>query len=281
MKWKYSTAKRRRHRWPAAAILLGIAGTLWFFLWFNIGRWTRPVQETGALPAQSADEDPGHAGAYNHRTHKYNTRDDSSNADTYEGGVIPVPLLSQEDLNMPTGCELVSAYMLLQYYGCSMSFDEWIAECVPTQEFWYENGQLYNLSPWEAFIGTPYQDGGYGCYAPVICSAMQQALPDCMVEDITGRTLEQLCTDYINKGTPVLVWATMSMVASGAGDSWQTPNGPFEWIANEHCLVLVGADSDSYFFNDPEDGCLVKWEKTLVAQRYAELGMQAVVVLQG
>lgn len=295
MKWKYRKAKCRRHRLSAAVILLGIAGTLWFFLWFNIGRWSLPVQETAVPPAQSDDPDPDDDDTNNNDTDNRdtdcgNTTDNNSsddgddstcNANTYEGGVIPVPLISQEDLDMPTGCELVSAYMLLEYYGCSMSFDEWVAECVPTQEFWYENGQLYNLSPWEAFIGMPYQDGGYGCYAPVICSAMQKALPDCIVENVTGQTLEQLCTDYIEKGTPVLVWATMSMVASAGGDVWQTPNGPFEWIANEHCLVLVGADSDSYFFNDPEDGYLVRWEKTLVEQRYAELGMQAVVVLKG
>ena len=149
------------------------------------------------------------------------------------------------------------------------------------QEFWYEDGQLFNLSPWEAFIGLPWLDGGYGCYAPVIRSAMQQALPDWVVEDVTGQPLEQLCTDYIEKGTPVLVWATMNMVASAGGDIWQTPNGLFEWIANEHCMVLVGADSSGYFFNDPITGWCMKWEKALVEQRYAELGMQAVVVSQG
>lgn len=195
MKWTYRTAKRRRHRWPAAVILLGMAGTLWFFLWFNIGRWSLPAKKTAVAPAQSDEDAPYTGDTRSHGTDDDNTgnHDGSCNGDTYKGGVIPVPLMSQEDLDMPTGCELVSAYMLLEYYGYSMSFDEWVAECVPSQEFWYEDGQFYNLSPWEAFIGMPYQDGGYGCYAPVICSAMQQALPDCTVEDVTGQTLEQLC----------------------------------------------------------------------------------------
>lgn len=262
MKWKYSPAKRRHSRWPAAVLLLGMTGILCSFPWLQPGRRDLPVQETAASPAEGNDTSAG-------------------NANPYEGSVIPVPLMSQESLGMPTGCELVSAYMLLEYYGCSMSFSEWVAECVPIQEFWYEDGQLYNLSPWEAFIGMPFQDGGYGCYAPVICSAIQQALPNCTAEDLTGQTLKQLCTDYIEQGTPVLVWATMNMVPSAKGDIWQTPNGPFEWIANEHCLVLVGANSSCYFFNDPQTGRLMEWEKTLVEQRYAELGMQAVAVSAG
>lgn len=79
----------------------------------------------------------------------------------------------------------------------------------------------------------------------------------------------------------MLVWATMDMVESAEGGVWQTPDGPFEWVANEHCLVLVGADSNHYFFNDPSTGRRVKWEKDLVEERYAELGMQAVVVSAG
>lgn len=273
MKWKYRAAKRRRHRWPAAMALLGITGGLLFFLWENVRECELPVQKTAAAPAQNGRDDDMDDMEDDIESDDGNTYDNP-----YKGGMIPVPLLSQEDLDMPTGCELVSAYMLLQYYGCRMSFDEWVTECVPVQEFWYEDGQICNLTPWEAFIGMPWQDGGYGCYAPVICSAMQQALPECTVEDVTGQPLPQLCAEYVEKGTPVLVWATMNMVASGEGDAWQTPDGSFVWIANEHCLVLVGADSDYYFFNDPEDGCAVKWEKTLVEQRYDELGMQAVVV---
>ena len=255
MKWKYRTARRRRRRWAAAVILAGMAGALSFCFRPDSGRREPPIRETITAPAQKDSPD--------------------------QSAPIPVPLLSQEQLGMPTGCELVSAYMLLEYYGCSMSFEEWIANCVPMQEFWYEDGQLCNLSPWKAFIELPWQDSGYGCYAPVICSAMQQALPNCTVEDVTGQPLAQLCTDYIEEGTPVLVWATMDMVESAEGGVWQTPDGPFEWVANEHCLVLVGADSNHYFFNDPSTGRRVKWEKDLVEERYAELGMQAVVVSAG
>lgn len=196
MKWKYRTARRRRRRWAAAVILAGMAGALSFCFRPDSGRREPPIRETIAAPAQKDSPD--------------------------QSAPIPVPLLSQEQLGMPTGCELVSAYMLLEYYGCSMSFEEWIANCVPMQEFWYEDGQLCNLSPWEAFI-----------------------------------------------------------VESAEGGVWQTPDGPFEWVANEHCLVLVGTDSNHYFFNDPSTGRRVKWEKDLVEERYAELGMQAVVVSAG
>lgn len=73
------------------------------------------------------------------------------------------------------------------------------------------------------------------------------------------------------------------------GETYQTStwyvtgtNRTYTWTANEHCLVLVGYDSKYYYFNDPlqpnNNGGLVKWNKSLVATRYAELGKQIVVV---
>ena len=265
MKWKYHTKKRYRRRRAALWILAMIGGIIVFFHKLNSGEWIVLVQNATDGRVTSVSD------LFSEWIAPVQTTTDKHMP-------ISVPLLSQERMDMPTGCELVSAFMLLEYYKCPMDFEEWVTECVPIQEFWHENGQLCNLSPAEAFIGLPWQNNGYGCYAPVICKAMQQALPSCTVVDVTGQPLEQLCADYINKGTPVLVWATMDMMKSGQGTVWQTPNGPFEWISNEHCLVLVGFDSSYYFFNDPAAGCLVKWEKALVEQRYDELGMQAVIV---
>ena len=54
----------------------------------------------------------------------------------------------------------------------------------------------------------------------------------------------------------------------------------FTWISNEHCMLLVGYDEDSYYFNDPYAGKLVKYEKETVEQRYSELGKQSISVLK-
>ena len=129
-------------------ILLEMAGVLLLFLWSNIGEQDLPVQRTAAAPSQGSDDqgenDTGSSDTDNAEADAGEDDpvdegdgaddnicdDDTSSGDTedtdntYEGGIIPVPLLSQDELYVPTGCELVSAYMLLEYYGCSMSFQE-------------------------------------------------------------------------------------------------------------------------------------------------------------
>lgn len=64
------------------------------------------------------------------------------------------------------------------------------------------------------------------------------------------------------------------------GNRWTLEDGTqFQWLAGEHCLVLVGADEDYYYFNDPDYGDeVIGYEKELVQQRYDELGRQAIVI---
>lgn len=100
------------------------------------------------------------------------------------------------------------------------------------------------------------------------------------VKNTTGAEIEQLCEDYIDNNIPVMVWATINMLEIDPKNSWYLSNGKrFTWPGNEHCLVLTGYDSNSYYFNDPYAGKTVKYEKETVNQRYIELGRQSLVVL--
>ena len=40
----------------------------------------------------------------------------------------------------------------------------------------YASGRLGGASPWEEFLGSPYSESGWGCYAPVIAGALEQLL---------------------------------------------------------------------------------------------------------
>ena len=42
-----------------------------------------------------------------------------------------------------------------------------------------------------------------------------------------------------------------------------------------HCLLLVGVDEESYYFNDPMAGKAVTYPKGAVARAYEGLGRQA------
>ncbi|MGW8114226.1 C39 family peptidase [Caproicibacterium sp. NSD3] len=211
---------------------------------------------------------------------------------------INVPYLSQEG-NLPTGCELVSAYMVLQYYGVPISEDEWVSRipCTDLSSIDSWTG-LAGPSPDECFVGNPYLPDGFGCFPPVIVNAMNQVLPEGHRAVITtGTSLQELAESYVSVGKPVLVWATINMLPSYPSQTWMITDPGiqsvdyydygdsvtgeiFTWPANEHCLVLVGYDSDYYYFNDPYDGNGVKaYDRALVESRFLGLGCRSAVVL--
>jgi uncharacterized protein YvpB len=195
--------------------------------------------------------------------------------------VLDVPYVSQKD-SYATGCELVSATMVLKYYGYNVSVQDVVAK-TPFEELKQENGKLTGPHPSEVFIGDPTSENGFGCYAPVVAQVMNSVIQQDgskRAVDITGMDFDALLP-YIRKGDPVLVWATMNMTPSYAGKSWvlKKTGKKFVWPAREHCLVLVGYDQNQYYFNDPyESNGLIGYEKELVRLRYDELGRQAVVV---
>lgn len=193
---------------------------------------------------------------------------------------IPVPYLSQEG-TMPTGCELVSALMVLRYYGIDLSVEEFVNDYVTMEPiFVNSSGTLEGPHPNQAFVGDPRQYASYGCYAPVIVEAMNRTTGAGQAANTTGLTLEELMEQYVYNGTPALVWVTINMAPSYPSDQWYVPESDswFTWIAKEHCMVLVGADDSGYYLLDPyNSNGLVYHSKEIAAQRHAELGYQSVV----
>ncbi len=196
--------------------------------------------------------------------------------------MIDVPYISQEN-KYPTGCESVSAVMLLRYFKYDISVDTFIDKYLEKQDYYWENGVFYAPHPNDAFIGDPRTNNSYGCYAPVIVKALNKYLAGSMtVVELTGTSIENIIETYINKDIPVLLWASMNMKETKRGSVWNiSPNETFEWIAGEHCMVLVGYDEYNYYFNDPFEGNgIIGFEKGLVEKRYKELGCQAIVAIK-
>lgn len=53
----------------------------------------------------------------------------------------------------------------------------------------------------------------------------------------------------------------------------------YTWQANEHCLVLIGYDENSYYFNDPwRSRGVVAYDRDLAEERYDDLGDRSLVV---
>ena len=100
-------------------------------------------------------------------------------------------------------------------------------------------------------------------------------------KNITGTSFSSLLTQYIDKGIPVAVWASINMMQIDNGRQWVVPETGklFTWKRHEHCLVLVGYDKDYYYMNDPyQSKGLVAYKRSVVEARYATMGSQAVVI---
>ena len=206
---------------------------------------------------------------------------------------IDAPYIDQSGA-YPTGCESVSAVMLLHFLGIDITVDEFIDRYLKKQKFEEREDGLYGPDPRKVFCGSPYDSESFGCYAPVIVEALNRIFAREMPEagrtkgcqtkgwraaDETGTPLPELCRRYIDRGMPVVCWACINMREPVTGPQWRLleTGEVFTWISNEHCMLLVGYDEDGYWFNDPYDNNgVIRYLKELTENRYRAQYMQAV-----
>ena len=174
--------------------------------------------------------------------------------------------------------------MLLRDAGYSTSISYFVDNALDKGYLYSEGGTLYGPDPNVSFIGDPRSSSGYGCYAPVIVNALNRILTggDKAI-NVTGTSMEELLTNFIDNGTPVAIWATINMIEMEYGTQWVVPEtgSLFTWKSHEHCLVLVGYDDDYYYINDPyNSNGLCKYSRSVVEDRFAVMGYQAVVILK-
>ena len=199
---------------------------------------------------------------------------------------LKVPYISQKGL-LPTGCELVSAKMVLEYYGKKVDVNDIVDNTISMYPK-TENGRTYAPHPSQAFIGSPWDETSFGCFPPVVVDMMNKLLPEGKIaKDVSGTDLQTLAETYLPRNMPVLVWATISMLEHKSTIGWYLYDDEGEptdewygWQANEHCLVLVGYDSKYYYLNDPYGGRgLVSYKRELVEKRFNSMGQYAAVVV--
>ena len=195
---------------------------------------------------------------------------------------IQAPYIDQSGA-YPTGCESVSAVMLLRFLGVGISVDEFIEKYLDKQGFEERDGVLYGPDPRKYFCGSPYDEDSFGCYAPVIAGAMKRVLGGTYtVKDESGTDTAELIRRYIDKGMPVVYWACINMREPVIGPQWKLMDTGqiFTWVSNEHCMLLVGYDGEGYYFNDPyNNNGLIHYPKEVVEERHRAQHMQAVGVL--
>lgn len=198
--------------------------------------------------------------------------------------VIDAPFIDQR-VKYPTGCESVSAVMALQYFGVDISVERFIDNYLPRGNAPHYNasGQYVCCDPELAFPGNPYSTSGWGCYAPVITGCLNRIVDSGKldVRELHGESLDSLCGQYVDKGIPVILWATVGMQPPVTDSVCliEGTNRRFVWLYPMHCLLLVGRDSTSYYFNDPMSGKCARYSKSAVERAYSGISKQAIVLL--
>lgn len=193
---------------------------------------------------------------------------------------LPVKWINQYP-ELPTGCEITSLATVLNYMGYDVD-KEYLAE------YYLDKVDEPGLSFENYFIGDPWSDGGWGCFAPCIVKAANKYLKEAgstkKAYNLTGSTPETLLTEVQN-GNPVIVWITSQLDLKTEFEYIELNNGKlFKWPHFEHCVVLIGYDITStstakqtVTLSDPMDGIVTR-EYSKFVSRFKELSRRAVVI---
>ncbi len=201
--------------------------------------------------------------------------------------LINAPYIDQT-ADWPTGCETVSAVMLLNFLGIDIGVKDFVDGCLEKRPMKrLSDGGLEGPDPRLFFAGDPTDPESFGCYSGVIKRALEKAFlqrglaGEYEVVDLTDVPVETILTDYIDRDMPVVFWTSIDLKETIQGPDWRISGtgDTFHWISNEHCVLLVGYDKDKLIYNDPwTNNGVVTSDRELVEKRHKEEHSMAVGV---
>ncbi len=202
------------------------------------------------------------------------TRPDGSVQEKTEGsGVLLDVIEFCQYPDYPTGCESVSLYMLLNYYGVADGTVERIYDLLPmgAQPYDDETGVRRGANPEREFVGDPRSENSYGVFNRPIARVAEQLMPG--VQTREGAAVDDIRA-ILDTGNPVLAW----YVSAPMRDimyrwSWLDENGEtVHWPGGEHAVVICGYEGDTLTYRDPNAGATVVMGADAFARSFSELG---------
>ena len=187
---------------------------------------------------------------------------------------------------LPTGCEITSLAMVLNYYGFDVDKCTLASDYLPTLPFadTYigDDGLIHgnDLNSW--FIGNPADYNGYVCGAKAIATAAKAYLDDYeggnfIVSDMSGANFDAL-QSFIKNEVPVIVWCTINMSERNEVEGWYNDNRDYvSWAHEDHCAVLIGCGDATVTIADPISG-IVEYDKEQFKASFKSRNRQCVVV---
>lgn len=215
-------------------------------------------------------------------TFSEDTQPDTKDAATAGGPLVlenvqlPVECIYQNP-ELPTGCEITSLATVLNYLGYKVDKEYLAEKYLPMLDDF--DGSFENY-----FIGSPWDENSWGCFAPAIVKAANKYLTETgsskKAYNISGSNTDQLFAEVQN-GNPVIVWITTDLDRKTTYLYIDLNNGrTFKWPEYEHCVVLTGYDKSSastVTLSDPLEGIVERPYSKFFA-RYKELSRRAVVI---
>lgn len=199
-----------------------------------------------------------------------------SSFDSIERHIIEFTPICQYP-ELPTGCEVTSLAMVLNYYNVDCD------KCEISDNF-LTKGAVGTVDFHKAFEGDPRDEYSYGCYANVIVETANKIIADkgvsLSVNDFTDTSLEELYS-FIDNDIPVIVWGTQDCQEGHFSVTWNVNGQDLTWFTPEHCMVLIGYDNNSVWVADPIYGDIRSYDKTVFESSYNSLFKQAIIIKSG
>lgn len=133
---------------------------------------------------------------------------------------LDIPIISQLP-ELPTGCEITAATMMLNYKGANVD------KLTLAKEMNYST-----YDPNLGFIGSPFKTNGYTINPKALLGIVTKYAGSAV--DLTGSETSVL-ESYLQSNKPVVLWMEM--------DNFKV-----------HAITLCGYDSYNFYYNDPWTG---------------------------
>ena len=189
------------------------------------------------------------------------------------GAWVNVPCYYQNP-ELPTGCESVALTNALRFYGFN------IAKTTIADSYLPRSGSNFVT----AFMGNPYSESGGQTCAPGITNAANKYLraqgSSLRAHEITGTSFAKLCTQHLDSGRPVIIWASIGYSYAGSVYASQSYNGrTYNAFSLSHTMVLCGYDDERgvVYLSDSISG-KVTMPYSQVKSLYIKHGSQSVVI---
>ena len=176
--------------------------------------------------------------------------------------------------NYPNGCETIALYVMLKYYGVSVSPETLVNNLKKGDGVHWENNIRYGGDPEIEFVGDPRDQHGYGVYQKPIINLASKYKSGMI--DYTGHSLSQVL-EIVRSGKPVQVWVSINLKNTSVCADWihKASGKKINWICSLHSVVIVGFNDTYVYVSDPYTGGIEKYKKTQFQKMYNLFGKRA------